>query len=90
MNAFRPTDDCGDTILLAMTQHLWVAMYFGPHRAKIEKAFGCNMVPTPFTSNTPVERVVAEAEWYEAGGFANSKCWRREVRGVWQYYIRTD
>lgn len=35
-------------------------------------------------------RRVSKAEWYEAGGFANSLCWRREVSGRWIYYIRGD
>jgi hypothetical protein len=30
---------------------------------------------------------VTKREWYAAGGFRNSRCWRRQVRGSWQYYI---
>jgi hypothetical protein len=33
-------------------------------------------------------RRITKREWYALGGFANSKCWRRERRGVWQYFIR--
>lgn len=34
---------------------------------------------------------VTRKEWYAAGGFANSACWRRaDKRGVWQYFIRQD
>lgn len=33
---------------------------------------------------------VTKREWYEAGGFANSRCWRRQYRGSWQYYMTLD
>lgn len=33
-------------------------------------------------------RRVTKAEWYDAGGFANSACWRRQLsNGAWQYFI---
>lgn len=34
---------------------------------------------------------VTKREWYHAGGFANSQCWRRQTKnGGWQYWIRRD
>lgn len=31
---------------------------------------------------------VTKAEWYDAGGFANSRCYRKQSRnGAWRYYI---
>ena len=33
---------------------------------------------------------ITKREWYARGGFANSRCWRRERRGVWQYFYRFD
>lgn len=34
---------------------------------------------------------VTKAQWYEAGGFANSRCWRRGLKnGYWAYYINIE
>jgi len=34
---------------------------------------------------------VSKAEWYAAGGFATSNCWRRQRKdGRWIYYIVRD
>jgi hypothetical protein len=30
---------------------------------------------------------VTKLTWYANGGFKNSLCWRRQVRGSWQYYL---
>lgn len=30
---------------------------------------------------------VSKREWYARGGFRNSRCWRRQVSGVWRYFI---
>jgi len=30
---------------------------------------------------------ITKREWYNAGGFANSKCVRIERGGSWQYWI---
>jgi len=36
---------------------------------------------------TPATRV-SKSEWYAAGGFANSRCYRKaDSRGAWRYYI---
>jgi len=28
--------------------------------------------------------------WYDQGGFANPRLWRRQVSGAWQYFKRID
>jgi hypothetical protein len=33
---------------------------------------------------------VTKRDWYANGGFRNSSCWRRQVRGVWHYYINVS
>ncbi len=34
---------------------------------------------------------ITKGEWYRLGGFANSRCWRRQTKGGgWQYYYRQD
>lgn len=34
---------------------------------------------------------VTKREWYHAGGFTNSRCWRRQSKsGAWQYFINKD
>jgi hypothetical protein len=33
---------------------------------------------------------VSKGEWYSRGGLRNSLLWRKQVRGVWQYYMTTD
>ena len=34
---------------------------------------------------------VSRRTWYDQGGFANSKCWRRQPKGAgWRYYIMID
>ena len=33
---------------------------------------------------------VYKRDWYGRGGFANPRCWRRMVGGVWEYYYRHD
>jgi hypothetical protein len=34
---------------------------------------------------------VTKREWYDAGGFANSKCYRKADKlGRWQYFIIFD
>lgn len=48
-----------NTILLARTDKGWAAIYRGPHRAEIERLFGCNVLPTAFTSEAASETVVA-------------------------------
>jgi hypothetical protein len=30
---------------------------------------------------------VSKKDWYLNGGFANSRCWRRQVRGAWHYFM---
>jgi hypothetical protein len=36
-------------------------------------------------------RRVTKREWYGAGGFENSLCWRRQSRnGAWQYFMRLE
>lgn len=36
-------------------------------------------------------RRVTRREWYDLGGFANSRCWRRARRnGVWQYFVNLE
>lgn len=31
---------------------------------------------------------VTKYQWYRAGGFKNTKCWRRQTKnGGWNYYI---
>jgi hypothetical protein len=38
-----------------------------------------------------MKRRVTKQEWYDAGGFANSNCFRKaDKRGVWQYFILED
>ena len=32
----------------------------------------------------------SKRNWYESGGFRNSLCWRRQVRGAWQYFINLN
>ena len=32
-------------------------------------------------------RRVTKRQWYACGAWANSRCWRRQRRGVWFYYI---
>ena len=32
---------------------------------------------------------VSKREWYELGGFRNSRCFRRQ-RGSWQYFYAND
>jgi hypothetical protein len=35
-----------------------------------------------------MSRRVTKSQWYAAGGFRNSLCWRRaDKRGVWRYFI---
>ena len=29
---------------------------------------------------------ITKREWYALGGFANSKLFRKQVRGAWHYY----
>lgn len=29
-------------------------------------------------------------DWYANGGFANPRLWRRQKRGVWQYFMDVD
>ena len=32
---------------------------------------------------------ISKKEWYLNGGFANSRCWRRQNKnGSWNYYYR--
>lgn len=33
---------------------------------------------------------VTKRHWYDLGGFANPRCWRRHVAGIWRYYVRRD
>jgi len=34
---------------------------------------------------------VTKTEWYAAGGFANSRCYRKaRTDGAWRYYILID
>jgi hypothetical protein len=33
---------------------------------------------------------VSKRTWYAQGGFANSRCWRRQVGGSWRYFITID
>ena len=32
----------------------------------------------------------SKRNWYAMGGFRNSLCWRRQVRGVWHYFINMN
>lgn len=31
---------------------------------------------------------VSKKTWYHFGGFANPRCWRRQIGGAWHYYYR--
>lgn len=32
---------------------------------------------------------VSKRDWYDVhGGLENPKCWRRQARGAWQYFVR--
>jgi hypothetical protein len=31
---------------------------------------------------------VTKRSWYAYGGFRSNDCWRRQVRGAWQYFIQ--
>jgi len=33
---------------------------------------------------------VTKKQWYYAGGFENSNCWRRYRNGNWQYFYQLD
>ena len=34
---------------------------------------------------------VTKKEWYDRGGFTNSKCFRKQSRnGAWRYYMLID
>lgn len=35
-------------------------------------------------------RRVSKTEWYQAGGFANPRCWRKHAKTHWRYYINDD
>lgn len=33
---------------------------------------------------------ISKRDWRLNGGFANPRCWRRQVGKAWQYYYRRD
>lgn len=39
--------------------------------------------------STPIGSVrLTKRQWYDAGGFSESRCWRRMRSGSWQYFWR--
>lgn len=48
-----------DGIVIKCVNGNWVARYTGPHAVEIKRLFGTDTLPTPFTSHTSKQAVLA-------------------------------